>query len=76
MISPRFTIRIYFPQAPGIAGMPICEICGMEVSEVKECKECESKFCEECGDEKNSLCYDCQGWTDDPDDDWEEDSLN
>ena len=48
----------------------------MEVQEVNECKECDSKYCEECGDEKNMLCYDCQGWTDDPEDDWAEDSLN
>ena len=56
--------------------MPICEICGMEVSEVKECKECDSKFCEECGDEKSLLCYDCIGWTYDPEDYWAEDNLN
>jgi hypothetical protein len=55
--------------------MPICEICGMEVSAVKECKECDSKFCKECGDEKSLLCYDCIGWTDDPEDDWAEENL-
>lgn len=56
--------------------MPICEICGMEVAGVKECKECDSKYCEECGDEKNDLCYDCKGWTDDIDGEWVEADLN
>jgi hypothetical protein len=36
----------------------------------------DSKFCEECGDEKSLLCYDCVGWTDDPDENWTEDNLN
>ena len=44
--------------------MPICEICGMEVVEVDTCKECEAKFCNECGDVKAKLCYDCMGWED------------
>lgn len=60
----------------GIARMPICEICGMEVESVKECKECDSKFCEECGDEKSILCYDCQGWTEDVEENYSEDNLN
>jgi hypothetical protein len=42
--------------------MPVCEICGMEAVEVYTCSKCESKFCAECGDVKNKLCYDCQGW--------------
>lgn len=42
--------------------MPICEICGMEVVEIHECSECGTKFCEECGDVKSRLCYDCLGW--------------
>lgn len=41
--------------------MPICEICGMEVVSVHEC-ECGAKFCDECGDVKRKLCYDCLGW--------------
>lgn len=48
----------------------------MEVQDVKECKECDSKFCEECGDEKSTLCYDCQGWTEDIDEAYSEDNLN
>jgi hypothetical protein len=42
--------------------LPICEICGMEVVEVYECSECKAKFCDECGDVKLRLCYDCVGW--------------
>lgn len=42
--------------------MPICEICGMEVVAVHDCSECDAKFCDECGDIKNKLCYDCLGW--------------
>jgi hypothetical protein len=56
--------------------MPICEICGMEVEKVQECTECHSKYCEECGDTKQKLCYDCLGWTDDIDEEWTEDDLN
>ena len=56
--------------------MPICEICGMEVPEVYCCVECNSKFCEECGDIKNKLCYDCLGWEEEPLDGWSEDPLN
>jgi len=36
----------------------------MEVVEVDTCKECEAKFCNECGDVKAKLCYDCMGWED------------
>jgi len=46
----------------GIHAMPVCEICGMEAVEVYPCSKCEAKFCKECGDVKNTLCYDCQGW--------------
>ncbi len=42
--------------------MPTCEICGMEVIKVTDCSQCESKFCDECGDLKRNLCYDCVGW--------------
>ncbi len=42
--------------------MPICEICGMEVIDVHECSQCEANFCDECGDTKRMLCYDCLGW--------------
>jgi len=48
--------------------MPICEICGMEVIKVSECSQCESRFCDECGDLKRKLCYDCIGWDDEADD--------
>jgi len=42
--------------------MPICEICGMEVIEVFDCSRCDAKFCKECGNIKDRLCYDCLGW--------------
>ena len=42
--------------------MPICEICGMEVIEVFDCSRCDAKFCKECGNIKDKLCYDCLGW--------------
>ena len=42
--------------------MPVCEICGMEAVNVHECSQCEAKFCDECGDVKRKLCYDCLGW--------------
>ena len=52
--------------------MPICEICGMEVIEVRECSQCEAKFCDECGDVKRRLCYDCVGWEEDElDESWD-----
>ena len=56
----------------------MCEICGMEVQEVYVCVECSTEFCEECGDVKAKLCYDCMGWEDTPIDGsvWEEDHLN
>lgn len=42
--------------------MPVCEICGMEVVTVHDCSECGAKFCDECGDIRRRLCYDCLGW--------------
>ena len=52
--------------------MPICEICGMEVIKVYDCSQCEAKFCDECGDIKRKLCYDCLGWEDDDvDEEWD-----
>jgi hypothetical protein len=42
--------------------MSICEICGMDVTTVHSCSECGASFCEECGDVKHKLCYDCLGW--------------
>jgi len=56
--------------------MPICEICGMEVEKVHVCTECQSKFCKECGDVKQQLCYDCLGWTEDVEEGWDMDHLN
>ena len=45
----------------------------MEVIKVHECAECEAKFCDECGDIKRKLCYDCVGWDDDDkDEEWDE----
>ncbi|MGQ9679846.1 MAG: hypothetical protein ACUVV4_03660 [Candidatus Bathyarchaeia archaeon] len=51
--------------------MPTCEICGMEAPILYEC-ECGAKFCEECGDPKRKLCYDCLGWGDEEGDKWSE----
>ena len=50
----------------------------MEVDEVHDCVECEAKFCEECGDVKSKLCYDCMGWEDDSLDEaeWDEEHLS
>ncbi|MCW4048148.1 MAG: hypothetical protein NWE89_00275 [Candidatus Bathyarchaeota archaeon] len=57
--------------------MPICEICGMEVNETHDCVECEAKFCDECGDVKTELCYDCIGWEEGPQDtELDEEHLN
>lgn len=42
--------------------MPICEICGMEVPNVYVCSDCGANFCDECGDIKHKLCYDCLRW--------------
>lgn len=53
--------------------MPICEICGMEVVEVFECSRCNAKFCKECGNLKDKLCYDCLGWSSKgSEEDWED----
>ena len=59
-----------------LINMPVCEICGMEVADVYDCIECKSLFCEECGDLKAKLCYDCVGWEDDLIEEWTEDNLN
>jgi len=58
--------------------MPICEICGMDVAEVHTCVECDAKFCDECGDVKAKLCYDCMGWEDESLDEaeWDEEHLS
>lgn len=58
--------------------MPICEICGMEVTEVHNCKDCEAKFCDECGNIKERLCYDCIGWEENEldNEDWNDQVLN
>jgi len=47
--------------------LPVCEICGLEVVKVVECSKCGAKFCEECGDTKQELCYDCLGWDEEED---------
>jgi hypothetical protein len=47
----------------------------MEASEVWTCVRCEAKFCEECGDIKAEICYDCIGWGDEQED-WSEDLKN
>ena len=57
--------------------MPICEICGMEVVAVHDCSECDAKFCDECGDIKNKLCYDCLGWeAEGGDESWDINRIN
>jgi hypothetical protein len=69
-------LTVTSPNLPG--KMPTCEICGMEVVEVHDCKECEAKFCNECGDTRANLCYDCLGWEDDitSEENWDEQNLN
>lgn len=52
--------------------MPICEICGLEVVKVFLCSKCEAKFCEECGDVKRKLCYDCLSWEEEDEEEEEE----
>jgi hypothetical protein len=34
----------------------------MEVVEFHKCSKCKAKYCEECGDVRHKLCYDCLGW--------------
>lgn len=59
--------------------LPICEICGLEVAKVFVCSKCDARFCEECGNIKSKLCYDCLSWNeedeeekeDDEDEEWE-----
>jgi len=50
----------------------------MDVAEVHTCVECDAKFCDECGDVKAKLCYDCVGWEDESLDEseWDEEHLN
>ncbi len=52
--------------------MPICDICGMEVASVHQCSQCGANFCDECGDVKRKLCYDCLGWEEEAEEEWEE----
>ncbi len=55
--------------------MPLCEICGLEVMKVFVCSRCGARFCEECGDVKRRICYDCLNWEEDEEyeeEDWEE----
>ena len=58
--------------------MPICEICGLEIVETHKCKECEAKFCEECGNVKAEICFDCLGWMEngEENEDWLDQDLN
>lgn len=52
--------------------MPTCDICGMKVASVHECSQCGANFCDECGDVKKRLCYDCLGWEEEAEEEWEE----
>ena len=73
--TPQKFINFYenTPKIRDSDNMPICEICGMEVVKVHECSECEAKYCDECGDLKRKLCYDCVGWEDDDkDEEWDD----
>lgn len=45
--------------------MSVCEICGLEAAKILVCTKCGAKFCEECGDVKKKLCYDCMSWDED-----------
>jgi len=49
----------------------------MEAIETYDCSRCESKFCKECGEVKNKLCYDCVGWgSNELEERWEEEGWN
>jgi len=57
----------------------------MEAVAVYECSRCGAQFCNECGDIKRKLCYDCLEWkesdgddSEDLDDkeDWDNDNPN
>lgn len=53
--------------------MSFCEICGMEADTLYVCSRCGARFCDECGDLKRKLCYDCLRWEDDDEEGaWEE----
>jgi hypothetical protein len=52
--------------------MPTCDICGMNVASVHQCSQCGANFCDECGDVKKGLCYDCLGWEEEEEEEWEE----
>ncbi len=55
--------------------MPTCDICGMNVASVHECSQCGANFCDECGDVKRGLCYDCLGWEEGEEEEWEEEEV-
>ena len=68
-----FKQKVFHHFQLGAVWMPICEICGMEVATVYECSDCGAQFCEECGDIKRKLCYDCLGWEEEVEEEsWEE----
>jgi hypothetical protein len=55
----------------------------MDVTSVHSCSECGVSFCEECGDVKHKLCYDCLGWQGEGEDelldegeDWDSEDFN
>ncbi|MCD6263028.1 hypothetical protein DRO56_00335 [Candidatus Bathyarchaeota archaeon] len=52
--------------------LPLCEICGLEVMKVFVCSRCGARFCEECGDVKRRICYDCLNWEEEEDEEYEE----
>ena len=74
----------YFPCSTRVRGdiVSVCEICGLEATKIFICTKCGAKFCEECGDLKKKLCYDCTSWDEEEeledneeeekDEDWDE----
>jgi hypothetical protein len=50
--------------------MPLCSICGELSDKVTRCKQCGERFCENCGDPEEKLCYYCD---DEEDEDWDVD---
>lgn len=53
--------------------MPTCDVCGMSVASIHQCSQCGANFCDECGDVKRGLCYDCLGWEEEEvEEEWEE----
>jgi len=76
MLQKVYKHKVFQTFQRGALSTPICEICGMEAVAVNTCSECGAKFCDECGDIKNKLCYDCLGWdTEGEEESWDKDDF-